>query len=105
VFPSKKLSSVAQSDHIGRRHADATGLHKAVKRAITAAGLTKLTSCRTFRPFDFAQDRLRFAAHLPEAGYNIRIVQELLGHKDVQSTLIYTHVLNRGRMAVRSPLD
>lgn len=97
VFPSKKLSSVAQSDHIGRRHADATGLHKAVKRAVTAAGLTKLISCRTLRH--------SFATHLLEAGYNIRIVQELLGHKDVQSTLIYTHVLNKGGMAVRSPLD
>lgn len=97
VFPSKKLSPVAQNGRIGRCHADATGLHKAIKRAVTAAELTKAISCRTFRH--------SFAAHLLEAGYNIRIVQELLGHKDVQSTLIYTHVLNRDGLAVRSPLD
>jgi site-specific recombinase XerD len=68
-----------------------------MSRAGRAAGLTKRISCHTLRH--------SFATHLLQQGYDIRTVQELLGHKDVKTTMIYTHVLNRGRLAVRSPLD
>jgi site-specific recombinase XerD len=72
-------------------------LQRAISRAGRAAGLTKRISCHTLRH--------SFATHLLQQGYDIRTVQELLGHKDVKTTMIYTHVLNRGRVAVRSPLD
>ena len=72
-------------------------LQKAVKQAIRQAGLNKRGSCHTLRH--------SFATHLLEDGYDIRTVQELLGHKDVKTTMIYTHVLQRGGRGVRSPLD
>jgi site-specific recombinase XerD len=72
-------------------------LQKAVKQAIRQAGLEKRGSCHTLRH--------SFATHLLEDGYDIRTVQELLGHKDVKTTMIYTHVLQRGGRGVRSPLD
>jgi site-specific recombinase XerD len=68
-----------------------------MKRAIEQAGIAKAASCHTFRD--------SFATHLLEDGYDIRTVQELLGHADVRTTMIYTHVLNRGGKGVRSPLD
>lgn len=72
-------------------------LQKAVRDAALAAKIDKRVGCHTFRH--------SFATHLFQNGYDIRTVQELLGHKDVKTTMIYTHVLNRGGLAVRSPLD
>jgi site-specific recombinase XerD len=74
-----------------------SGLQKAVKQAVSQAGLQKQIGCHTFRH--------SFATHLLETGYDIRTIQELLGHKDVKTTMIYTHVLNRGGRGVKSPLD
>jgi site-specific recombinase XerD len=72
-------------------------VQKAVTQAVRDAGLTKRATCHTFRH--------SFATHLLADGYDIRTVQELLGHKDVKTTMIYTHVLNRGGKGVRSPAD
>jgi integron integrase len=97
VFPAHRLSVDPRSGVVRRHHLDESGLQKAVRAAAQATGITKKVSCHTFRH--------SFATHLLESGYDIRTVQELLGHKDVKTTMIYTHVLNRGAMAVRSPLD
>ena len=80
-----------------RHHLDERGLQKAIRQAAQQAGIPKPVTPHTFRH--------SFAHHLLEAGYDIRTVQELLGHKDVRTTMIYTHVLWRGGLAVRSPLD
>ena len=80
-----------------RHHVSATVLQKVVKEAIQRAGIAKHGTCHTLRH--------SFATHLLEHGYDIRTVQELLGHKDIKTTMVYTHVLQRGGKAVRSPLD
>jgi len=107
VFASKSLSIDPRSGIKRRHHMNTSTLQKAVKRAAGLAQIPKRVTCHTLRH--------SFATHLLEDGYDIRTVQELLGHKDVKkellghkdvkTTMIYTHVLNRGGLAVRSPLD
>ena len=97
VFPAKSFCRDPYSGEYGRFHLLPQNLQRAVKEAIRASGIEKPASCHTFRHC--------FATHLLEDGYDIRTVQELLGHSDVKTTMIYTHVLNRGGRGVRSPLD
>jgi len=97
VFPSPNRSRDPRSGVIRRHHLHESGMQRSLKRAVHTTGITKRVSCHTFRH--------SFATHLLEASYDIRTVQELLGHKDVKTTMIYTHVLNRGGRGVRSPRD
>ncbi|MBX3059932.1 MAG: integron integrase [Anaerolineae bacterium] len=99
VFPSKKFSRNPRADHdtLYRFHLHESTVQRAVKMAATKAGIAKRINPHVFRH--------SFATHLLEAGYDIRTVQELLGHKDVKTTMIYTHVPHKGPLGVRSPLD
>ena len=97
VFPGKKISPDPRSGKSRRHHVLESGLQKAVKTAVDRAGLTKRASCHTFRH--------SFATHMLENGVNIRVVQELMGHADVKTTEIYTHVMEKDLTTVQSPLD
>lgn len=97
VFPAEGLSTDPRSGSVRRHHFNEQRLQRAFKRAVQATGMVKLATPHTLRH--------SFATHLLESGQDIRTVQELLGHADVKTTMIYTHVLNRGGLAVLSPLD
>ncbi len=97
VFPAARQFRDAETNRLYRHHLHETVLQRAVKEAAARAGIAKRVTCHTFRH--------SFATHLLEEGYDIRTIQELLGHRDVSTTMIYTHVLNRGGRCVRSPLD
>jgi integron integrase len=97
VFPSYKRSVDPRTGAIRRHHVYENYLIRGVKDAARAAGITKHVSCHTLRH--------SFATHLLEGGYDIRTVQELLGHNDVSTTMVYTHVLSKGGRGVRSPLE
>jgi integron integrase len=97
VFPADRIVKDPRSGILRRHHLHESSLQRAVKQAVQSAGISKKISCHTFRH--------SFATHLLQNHYDIRTVQELLGHKDVKTTMIYTHVLNKGGLGVRSPLD
>jgi integron integrase len=97
LFPATRTYVDAASGQRRRHHLHESVVQRAVKEAVARAGLTKRASCHTLRH--------SFATHLLAAGYDIRTIQELLGHRDVSTTMIYTHVLNTGGRGVRSPFD
>lgn len=97
VFPGRQLSKDPESGKIRRHHVHENAVQKAVQAAVQQSGLAKRATCHTLRH--------SFATHLLENGYDIRTVQDLLGHKDVSTTQIYTHVMQKPGIGVRSPLD
>ncbi len=97
LFPATTLNLNPQTGRLGRFHLHPTVLQRAVRRVAKDLGFAKRVTCHTLRH--------SFATHLLEDGYDIRTIQELLGHRSVKTTMIYTHVLNRGGLGIRSPLD
>jgi len=97
VFPQENRWQNVKTGEQGRHHVDESIIQKAVKTAVEKAGITKHATCHTFRH--------SFATHLLQSGYDIRTIQELLGHKDLKTTMVYTHVVLRGGLGVMSPID
>lgn len=97
VFPSPKLSRDPRANRVGRHHLSESGLQKSLKIALDKAGVEKTASCHSLRH--------SFATHLLQNGQDIRTIQELLGHKEITTTMIYTHVLETNRLGVKSPVD
>jgi integron integrase len=97
VFPATRTYVDAATGQRRRHHLHETVVQRAVRQAVVRAGLMKSASCHTLRH--------SFATHMLQSGYDIRTIQELLGHRDVSTTMIYTHVLNAGGRGARSPLD
>ena len=96
-MPATRTYREPESGQVRRHHLHESMLQRAVREAVIASGISKRAGCHTLRH--------SFATHLLEGGYDIRTVQELLGHRDLATTMLYTHVLNTGGLGVRSPFD